>query len=158
MSETKIERYGVITVQTAEKNQYGDLVVNGKIKIGKKRQSLFEVFQPGAEVKVGYGTYMEREYIATAEQTGKHIVNEEPMVKAAKELGAVPVDEIRTDGYKPDKMTPEMWDAKDMRTRKSIERQKSLELAVSLVISDKITVKELVTYSQRFEKYLERGE
>lgn len=88
--DLKIERYDVIAVQTVEKNQYGDLVVNGSIKIGNKRSYLFDAFQPGAEVKVGYSIYMNREYIATAEQTGEHRPTAEttPLVKEAVKMGA----------------------------------------------------------------------
>jgi hypothetical protein len=171
--ETKIERYELITVQTAQPNQYGDLLVNGTYKVGKKRSSLFEVFQVGTEVKLGYASYLNKEYIATAEQTGKHEVNH--LVEAAKNLGAVPVDDIRTDGYKPPLavpeskstptpavMTPELWDAKEARTRKSIERQKALELAVNFTLSyaEKIEDlgKEVLRIAKRFEKYLESGE
>lgn len=172
MPEPKIERYETITVETTQKNQYGDLMVNGTLKIGKKRSNLFDVCQPGAEIKLGYASYMNKEYIATAEQTGKHIVPEDHLVKAAKEMGAVPVDEIRKDGFKPqpspqdpqskstplpDKMTPELWDAKESRTRKSIERQKSLELVINLVIADKIPLQEASTWVLKFERYLESG-
>ena len=73
----QITRYEVFTVSKATKNNYGDLIVadtqGNERKIGNKRSHLFELFQPGAEVKVGYSVYMEREYIASAEQTGKHI-------------------------------------------------------------------------------------
>jgi hypothetical protein len=70
--ESKIDRYEVITVETVNKNQYGDLIVNGNIKIGVKRNHLFGVFQSGAEVKLGYASYMNKEYVSTAEQTGVH--------------------------------------------------------------------------------------
>jgi hypothetical protein len=100
MPEPKIERYEVITVETISENKYGDTVINGRITISKNRQKIIDVFQPGAEVKVGFvksakGT----EYPGTAEQTGAE--KEGHLVKAAKAAGAVPVDEIRKDGYKP---------------------------------------------------------
>ena len=72
----QITRYEVFTIAEATKNSYGDLIVKdtqgNEYKIGNKRTRLFDVFQVGAEVKVGYAVYMEREYIASAEQTGKH--------------------------------------------------------------------------------------
>jgi len=77
IQKPQITRYEVFTVARATKNNYGDLIVTdtqgGERKIGNKRSHLFEVFQPGAEAKVGYAVYKEREYIASAEQTGKHI-------------------------------------------------------------------------------------
>lgn len=76
MPETKIVRTEVITVQSTTKNQYGDLLVTdtqGKEhKIGVKRSALHDVFQTGAEVKLGIGNYQNHDYIATAEQTGNH--------------------------------------------------------------------------------------
>ena len=84
----QITRYEVFTVSEATKNNYGDLIVTdtqgNEHKIGNKRSRLFEVFQPGAEVKVGYAVYMQKEYIASAEQTGTHI----PEVKRVEEAGA----------------------------------------------------------------------
>jgi len=87
--ETKIVRYETIIVTDVRENSYGDLVVNGGIKVNKKRSNLFSVFQVGAEVKLGYGNYMDKDYVATAEQTGKHIVKADPtpddLAKAYKE-------------------------------------------------------------------------
>jgi hypothetical protein len=87
--DTKIERYELITVETTENDKYGNLIVNGTYKVGAKRANIFQVFQAGAEVKLGYATYMNKEYIATAEQTGKHIVKADPtpddLAKAYKE-------------------------------------------------------------------------
>ena len=75
----QITRYAVFTVSSTNPNQYGDLMVKDtagtEYKISNKRNRLFEAFQIGAEVKVGYAVYMEREYIASAEQTGKHIAS-----------------------------------------------------------------------------------
>ena len=76
MPETKIVRTEIITVKSTVTDQYGNLIVTdtqGKEhKIGKKRKNLFAVFQRGAEVKLGYAEYMDKPYIATAEQTGNH--------------------------------------------------------------------------------------
>ena len=88
MPAPQITRYEVFTVSEATKNNYGDLIVTdtqaNEHKIGNKRSHLFEVFQVGAEVKVGYAVYMEKEYIASAQQTGAHI----PEVKKVEEAGA----------------------------------------------------------------------
>ena len=84
----QITRYAVFTVSSTNPNQYGDLMVKDtagtEYKISNKRNRLFEAFQIGAEVKVGYAVYMEKEYIASAEQTGTHI----PEVEKIKEAGA----------------------------------------------------------------------
>jgi hypothetical protein len=57
------------------------------------------------------------------------------------------VKEIEKQGGKlvsvEDKMTKEDWDAKDLRTRKSIERQKALEIANEYVKNKIIAGKEL---------------
>ena len=56
------------------------------------------------------------------------------VVKEAVKQGAVIVEE---------KMTKEDWDAKDQRTRKSIEKQKALEIANEYVKNKIIAGKEL---------------
>jgi len=97
----QITRYEVFIVSNAIKNNYGDLIVTDtkgtERKIGNKRSHLFDVFRVGAEVKVGYAVYMEREYIASAEQTGKHIP---PAEKASEEVAQVAIksrsEEIET--------------------------------------------------------------
>jgi hypothetical protein len=173
--EVKIVRYETITVKDATLNSYGDLVVNGGIKINKKRMALFPVFQVGAEVKLGYGNYMNKDYVATAEQTGKHEVPKDTsLVEAAKSIGAIEIKEDNQprDEWKPtpltsqsvtlnDKMSKEDWDEKDRRTRKSIERQKALELAVNFTLSyaEKIEdlEKEVIKIAKRFETYLQTG-
>uniref|UniRef100_A0A6M3IIK8 Uncharacterized protein n=1 Tax=viral metagenome TaxID=1070528 RepID=A0A6M3IIK8_9ZZZZ len=70
MVETKITRKEVFVTESSELNKYGDLIVTDKAgkthKIGKKRPNLFDVFQPDRAVEVGYGEYMNREYIAVA--------------------------------------------------------------------------------------------
>ena len=152
MPEFKIERYEVITVQTAEKNQYGDLIVNGKIKIGNKRSNLFNIFQPGVEVKVGYAIYKDREYIATAEQTGKHIEptkKETPEEKHEAQLEALKAKQ---------KTTTET----ELHTRKSIERQTALkcatEIAAALIAkTSDVNVNKVLTWAEMFESYLENG-
>ena len=101
IQKPQITRYEVLTVAGAIKNNYGDLIVTDtkgtEHKIGNKRSRLFEVFQAGAEVKVGYAVYMEREYIASAEQTGKHIPLAE---KTSEEVAQVAIksrsEEIET--------------------------------------------------------------
>ena len=141
MPEPKIERYEVITVQTIQKNQYGDLLVNGKLKISNKRNQLFDIFQPGAEVKVGYASYMNTEYIASAEQTGIHTISK------TVEESAKSKPEPKTD-----------WAERDRITRKSIERQTSLNAAIELAKVDKIKPEQILPVAARFESYLENGE
>lgn len=77
------------------------------------------------------------------------------------------VKEIEKQGGKlisvEDKMTKEDWDAKDQRTRKSIERQKALEIAEIwcgefIKTGTPVKTEELIKVAQRFEKYLETGE
>jgi len=99
----KIVRYEVFTVSEASKNRYGDLLVKDTMgnehKIGYKRTHLFDVFQVGAEVKVGYAVYMEKEYIASAEQTGTHIPEVEKVEKAGAKVESVSVVETKNRSY-----------------------------------------------------------
>jgi hypothetical protein len=137
MPEPKIERYETITVETTQQNQYGDLMVNGTLKVGKKRSNLFDVFQPGAEVKLGYASYMNKEYIATAEQTGTHTLPEEGhLVKAAKAMGAVPVNETPKSSVK--------------------DRAVAISYAKDLAIAGKIELKDMSAYADKFLEYMNK--
>ena len=137
-----ITRHEVLTVTSAEKNDYGDLMVNEAYKVGVKRSHLFEIFQIGADVKVGYAVYKDREYIATAEQTGKHQAppqapqskstppkEENGLVEQAKKLGGVRVDDQKS-------------------------RSMAVAYAKDLVCADKIELKELTTYADKFLQYM----
>jgi len=125
MAEPKIERYEVITVETTQKNQYGDLLVNGTLKVGNKRSNLFDVFQPGAEVKIGYASYMNKEYIASAEQTGTHTM---------------------THNVIPKKTITPTQDTKD--------RSVAISYAKDLVIGGIIELKDIVAYADKFLGYI----
>ena len=95
----QITRYEVFTVSEATKNNYGDLIVTdtqgNEHKIGNKRTHLFDVFQVGAEVKVGYAVYMQKEYIASAEQTGKHIPEVEKIEQAGGKVAKVSISDVK---------------------------------------------------------------
>jgi hypothetical protein len=177
--EVKIVRYETIIVKDATPNSYGDLVVNGGIKVKKK--DLHQVFQVGAEVKIGYALFKNdkmkeaREYVATAEQTGKHEVPKDTsLVEAAKSIGAEVINPppLKGDRYNPkydkepapqtsqsvtlnDKMSKNDWDEKDRHTRKSIERQKALELACNVTKLD--ANEKIILTARRFEIFLETG-
>ena len=120
----QITRYAIFTVGEANPNEYGDLIVKdtqgNEYKIGNKRERLFEVFQIGAEVKVGYAVYMQKEYIASAEQTGKHLPIVEAIEKAGAKVKSATVEE---------KMTKDDWKERDKITRTSIQRQTALKEA-----------------------------
>jgi hypothetical protein len=134
----EIERYGTITVQTVEKNQYGDLLVNGKIKIGNKRSNLFDVFQPGAEVKVGYASYMNKEYIASAEQTGTHVI---PKIEVPVIDKAIPAKDNATPLHK--------LSSDDIRNRSV-----AISYSKDLVVSGIIDLKEITKYADKFLDYI----
>ncbi len=136
MPESKIERYEVIIVENTQQNQYGDLIVNGSLKVGKKRNNLFNVFQPGAEVKLGYASYMNKEYIATAEQTGTHVAPKEEghLVKAAKAMGAVEI--------------PVIHDSK--------ARSMAIAYAKDLAAAGKIELKDMSAYADKFLEYMNK--
>jgi len=151
--EVEITRKQIVTIESVNENSYHDLLftAGGKeYKISTKRRQYFDnVIQVGAEVKLNYAmSSFGKEYVFSAEQTGKHEVNK--LIEAAKKMGVVPVDEIRKDGFKPQQpsgalqstptpikpqsntMTLIDWEIKDTRTRKSIERQKALEIAMEI--------------------------
>jgi len=100
---SQITRYEVFTVGEATPNDYGDLIVKdtqgNEYKIGNKRERLFEVFQVGAEVKVGYAVYMQKEYIASAEQTGKHIPEVSNVEKAGAKVETANIIDTKNRSY-----------------------------------------------------------
>jgi len=79
-----------ITVAHAQQNQYGDLIVKTKagneLKVGKKRQHLFDIFQPGTEVIVGFSSYMNKEYINEAAQASQVVSTDTPVKKESDHL------------------------------------------------------------------------
>jgi hypothetical protein len=81
-----ITRYAVFTVKSVANKEYkgevqGRIITDTTGKtypLSEKREKLFDVFQIGAEVKVGYAVWQGKEYILTAEQTGGHSVIQSP--------------------------------------------------------------------------------
>jgi len=71
MPEPQIIETSIITVKSTTKNQYGDLIVTtthgNDIKIGEKRNQLFDLFQPGQVVKLLWAEYQQRKYVSRAE-------------------------------------------------------------------------------------------
>jgi len=60
----------VIVVAVTETDQYGNLQVTAKeggiVKIAKKREHLFGLFQQGKAVELDWQTYMNKDYVADA--------------------------------------------------------------------------------------------
>lgn len=70
-------------VDHTEKNTYGDLIVasqsGNEYKIGVKRKHLFDYFQDGTEVVVGYASYMNREYIDEVTPSNQVVSTDTPI-------------------------------------------------------------------------------
>lgn len=150
--QTVITRKEKFTIESAQTDSYANLKVKGtngkEYKIGSKRSQLHELFQPGAEVTVGYAVYMNKEYIATAEQTGVHEV--------VKQTTGEPPATTTKPAAEP-KMTDDKWAEKDRITRKSIERQTALKEAVNLIVADKVKIEQVLSTAAKFENYLGNG-
>ena len=138
MPAAQIERYELITVESVTKNQYGDLLVNGKLKVSNKRHQLFDVFQTGAEVKLGWSSYMNKEYIASAEQTGTHTI---PKVS--------PVTESPKNSETPSATVLHKLSSDDIRNRSV-----AVSYSKDLVVSGIIDLKEIFTYADKFLNYI----
>jgi hypothetical protein len=130
MPEPKIERYEIISVKSTQKNQYGDLLVNDSLKVGNKRSHLFDVFKLGADVKIGYATYMDKEYIASAEPT-----DESPLVEAAKAMGATVIPE---------------------KPHNTKDRAVAIAYAKDLAAAGKIELKDMTAYADKFLEYMNK--
>ena len=107
--EPEIVRTEVIVVDVAHTNDYGDLMVTdkggGAHKIGNKRPHLFDQFIPGRAVELGYATYMNKEYIATAklvelgdtpEKPPEPILAQEAVKLGAKAIGSTDDTKLRS--------------------------------------------------------------
>lgn len=138
MPQTEIVRKDIFTVNKTMVDTYGNLVITTDkgvgYKIGKKREQLFPIFQPGAEVNVGFASYMNKEYIAEASQTGKHTVQPAvtPIVAAAQEIGT----EMPTEKH---------WGLPN--TNRSIERQVAAKLAMEFcdgTVDDRMAAAEII--------------
>ncbi len=70
MPEVAIVRTEIFTVESTSLDGYGSLVVLDKAgqehKINKKHESLHPIFQAGQAVEVGYGNFMDHDFIHTA--------------------------------------------------------------------------------------------
>jgi len=108
MPEPAIIETSVIKVKSTTKNNYGDLIVTPEsgepVKIAAKRDSLFDLFQNGAVVKLLWAEYMHKKYVARAE------LGTEPPPNAVEPKTSPPKQESR---YNP---------------QESTERQSSIEV------------------------------
>jgi len=118
-----------IIVDHVKTNDYGDLVVvtktGNEYKIGVKRKQLHNVFQPNAEIVIGFASYMNKEYIAEA-TASKQIVSTDTPIQTEK-------PKIRDD---------------------TKERSMSIAYAKDLVVAGKIELKEVIIYANKFLEYI----
>jgi 6-phosphogluconolactonase (cycloisomerase 2 family) len=159
-----IKKKEIITIQTVKTNTFGDLEftnAEGKLyKIGKARVNNFAAIQEGAEVELIWVANPHKpntDYIYSATQTGKHVAPS-TLVEAAKKLGAVPVDEIRTDGFKPQPIqdTPKSKSTPLISQSSTKDRAVAISYSKDLVIASKIELKNMVTYADKFLEYILR--
>ena len=72
MPEVEIIRKEIFTVDHCETDDYGNMTVTdhagGTHKVNAKHKAIHPVFEPGIAVEVGYGEYMQKEFIHTARQ------------------------------------------------------------------------------------------
>jgi len=164
-----IKKKEIIVIQTVKTNTYGDLEftdIQGKsYKIGKARADKFPAIQLGAEVELIWVNNPHKpnaEYIYSATQTGKHIIQEKPnpitpqmqtptnkdIAKAYKEaVKSLPIQDTpqsKSDAVKPQSTTK--------------DRAVAISYSKDLVIGKIITIDKLKDYADRFLKYIEIGE
>jgi hypothetical protein len=72
MPEVEIIRTDIFTVGHSRLDDFGNMVITDKAgqehKVNQKHKTLFSIFADGMAVEVGYGSYMNKEYIHTAKQ------------------------------------------------------------------------------------------
>ncbi len=141
MPEPAIIDTTVIQVKSTTKDTYGNLIVTPEVgedfKIAAKREFLFEVFQEGRAVKLGWAEYMHRKYIARAELfDGKP-----PTEKQVEPITAgVEIKQIQQT------IKATIADNKN--------RSFALAYAKDLAVAGKIEINKIGEYARIFEKYL----
>jgi hypothetical protein len=175
-----IKKKEIITIKLVKTNTYGDLEFTDTqgtpYKIGKTRANNFPAIQENATVELIWVDNPHRkdsEYIYSATKLeDKDIITRvykeatqkpvQPTLDSPQSKSAPITPQSNTTTLpKPDikPMTPADWDAKEARTRKSIERQKALELATGFIpVNGEMTTDAVIEMAKRFEKYLELGE
>jgi len=173
----QVLRYLKFIVDHTEGNDYGDLTVTSKTgkvyKINKKHSRLHAIFQPDAEVIVGWASYLNRDYIAVAHPADQfpegYTVEEETLTQQkTPPSGTLPSKPQQAKGEDKSKvvrenMSKDDWAEKNRVTRKSIERQTALNCAVEfakilMTVKPGIKTEQIVATARVFETYLETGQ
>ncbi len=163
--QNPIIRTEIFVVDHSETNNYGNLIVTPKedggvttktYKVGNKRSSLFDVFQPDTAVEVGYSEYMNREYIASARQV-KDAIPDKP-VKLPEPAPRIVESSIPKPEPKPE-IAPQpvgkFYKADPAKTD-SIERQVSIKLACD-ISSDTESLDQIFIKADRIYQWI-KGE
>jgi len=135
MPEVKIERYEVITPDSIVPDTYENITVKTTtgttVKVNKKHEALHQLFYDACEghraLKLGYASYMNKEYVHTAE----FFDGKPPMEKQVDPITAG----VEKTQVKPEAMTPDKWADKDRITRESIEAQVAFKGTVELMVA-----------------------
>jgi len=130
--EPKIERYEVITPESITPDTYENIVVKTttgtEVKVNKKHAHLHQLFYDACEqrraLKLGYATYMNKEYVHTAE-----LFDGKPPVEKQVERITAGVKKEQLPKSSSNTMTNEMWNEKQRAQSRSIERQVSAKIA-----------------------------
>ena len=142
--EPKIERYEVVTPENIAPDNYENIVVKTttgtEVKVNKKHAYLHQLFYDACEqrraLKIGYATYMNKEYVHTAE-----LFDGKPPVEKQVERITAGVTKEQLPKLPSDTMTNEMWAEKQRVERSSIESQVAYKGIVELMVA-KIVTKE----------------
>jgi len=152
MPETRkpnIIRWDKFTVVSSDINEYGDLIAvdeNGnEHKVKAKRDFLFNMFTPGTVVTTGIASYMDREYIATANISD----STPPVVKEAVKEGAV-VKSVES---------KKALDNEPQRKNRCCSLSDAVNIAAAKINKgDEITLGKIIETAKRFCEYLDKGE
>ncbi len=148
MPQPEIIRTEQFTVESVTGDKYGNTMVkgtNGKsYKISEKRQQLKPIFQLGATIEVGWATYMDKEYIATAhpiDETGKAF-------EIVKKIQKQETQE-----------KPQPSPGKPLVENGELVRVRSMSLAYAkdLAVAGKVSGLTIFFYASLFEHYILNG-
>ena len=148
MAEVAIVRTEIFTVESASPDSYENLIVTDKAgvehRINSKHSSLHPIFQPGKGVEVGYGNFMNREFIHTA----KLVDGGMPEPKAPKQP-------VLQSGESPMADEAIKMGAKVTRVDNVKNRAVAISYSKDLVCHDKIELKQMKGYADKFLDYIE---
>ncbi len=153
MPEVAIVRTEIFTVESTSLDGYGSLVILDKAgqehKVNKKHESLHHVFQAGLAVEVGYGNFMDHDFIHTAKAVAEGLAP--PVVSKPASTEEQPAPKI---AIAPQAVGKTGYKA-DPAKMSSIERQVAIKLACD-ISSDTESLEQVLAKAEKIFQWISK--